>query len=230
MGGEYRSFSHCITTWENQVMHDLTIDLFLSTWNQSFAFSERMSEMPKFKHLENKKFNVFQEDIKKQTSLPIKYLNVENQISFEHRGNNQIYHWHNLIVNLINLKNDYDFAFITRPDVEISFQVKLYESIKNVSKYILYGMKPIEINEPSKHFVVNVSDIYFLASPNLLIDVFFYLPYMKTESLDMTLTGKGTNFHNHLAYYFIKNNVHLLEFEYGHILDSSAKMRLRCKQ
>ena len=90
-------------------------------------------------------------------------------------------------------------------------------------------MKPIEINKPSKHFVVNVSDIYFLASPNLLIDVFFYLPYIKRESLDMILTGKGINFHNHLAYYFIKNNVHLLEFECGNILDFSSKMRL-CKQ
>jgi hypothetical protein len=196
MGGELRNFNECFPSWNNQ---GIDFDLFLSTWSTSHLFSNNATSL---QHL-NSSFEVNPELIESITHKKPKYLNIEAPINFEHRGNNQIYHWHKLLTTLINLKNDYDIAIITRPDTCIA-NPKSVNMLEIISKDKIYGASTLSITEPCP-FLVSVNDWFFMANPLKLIDILLPVPYMKVLDEDMIRKHMGDNMHTHLAHYFVAN-------------------------
>lgn len=220
MGGEFRNFYHCYETWINQLEGELEFDLFLSTWNTSSTYSN--------KHIQNdEKINEFvvnKEDIELFVGDRLKFCNIEKEINFTHRGNKQLYHWFLLLTHLMNYQTEYSYVFITRPDVKIDNTVNFVESLKMIDKTFLHASSEIYI-DTTKYFKYTMHDIYFLGTPNIVIESLLYIPLMKTASFKDRIEGKGINLHNHFAEHFVKENIKILPFKFGTIKDSSWIMR-----
>lgn len=221
MGGEFRTFYHCYDTWESNLNDKIEFDLFLSTWKTSSIYSNK--NIADNKKIEE--FSIDQEEIKSRIGTRLKYLNIENEINFTHRGNKQLYHWFKLLTFFLNYKNEYDYAFITRPDVkQTNNELDFVTTLKKINKNVLYAPSDLRVDR-TKHFKFTMHDIYFLGTPNLVIESLIYIPLMKTLSVNELIEGKGINLHNHLADYMFKNKVNIKPFMSGSIKDSSWIMR-----
>jgi hypothetical protein len=202
MGGEFRHFPLCYETWKAGLP---AFDLFLSTWSTSNLFSDNYDF--RVQHL-NKTFPVTPELVKSVTG-ELKFLNIEEPIPFDHRGNNQIYHWHKLLTTLIRLQDNYDYVILTRPDATLTHPANLLAAIEEASDK-LYGASYICVTPPPLPHVVTVSDWVFLSSPKTLIKHLLPVPYMQTcTNVEMIMAGLGPNMHTHLAYYFVENAIYV---------------------
>jgi hypothetical protein len=200
-GGELRNFSEGFGTWE-AALESLDYDIMISTWSSTHSFSDRYE---KYNHF-NKKTEVNKEEIIKIVDeRKIKYLNIEEPISFEHRGNNQIYHWQRLLFSLINCKDDYDWVIITRPDAIVNEMFDLAEFIRSAIPSNMYAPETVTVTPPPSPFLVTALDWCFMASPSKMINVFLPLPYMRILDSISVANQLGDNMHSHLAHYFVNN-------------------------
>lgn len=208
IGGEFRTFFSCLPAWKN--LSNLQIDFFISTWSKTYIYSDRYDSYDEnFTKDDNPNFysTVDSANIKTLLGDQLKFLNLEEEIKFEHRGNKQIYHWHKLLCNLINVADNYDYAIITRPDLEVIFHDKSF--LQKVDTNKIYGSSALVVSEPPIPFVLNIHDVFFMSNPKKLIEVLLPVPYMKIKSEDEIALGRGDNFHHHLAYYFANNNIYI---------------------
>lgn len=223
MGGEFRNFEYSFQTWFNKCLKNFQYDLFMSTWSESHLFSNRLLNIQD----KNFVFEVNEEKVLSITKTAPKFLNIEKEIHFDHKGNKQIYHWQKLLINLINYKTEYDFAIITRPDVSVETgDANLFPNqLKKCQANEIYGESEIVITPPPAPFISTIHDIYFMSSPSTLIDSLLPLPYMEIKSSYEISQGKGDNMHTHLSKYFISKNQYVTKFQSGIILDSSELIR-----
>lgn len=200
-GGELRNFNEGFGIW-GAALESFDYDIMMSTWSTTHSFSDKNE---KYNHL-NKKTEVHKEEIFKIVGeRKIKYLNIEEPIRFEHRGNNQIYHWQRLLFSLINFKTEYDLAIITRPDAIIDQMFDLSKFIKNADSSKIYAPSSVVTTSPPSPFLVTVTDWCFMSSPSNLINVFLPLPYMRILDSNSITKQLGDNMHSHLAHYFVNN-------------------------
>jgi hypothetical protein len=204
-GGELRNFSECYNSWITSLDGN-DVDVFLSTWDKSREFSDRITE----KQNNNGTFEVTKELVNDIVGDRLKYLNIETPINFEHRGNNQIYHWHRLLTVLINYKNDYEWAIIVRPDAVVSPSLNLSRFIlKLTDKNNIYAPGALVTTPPPIPFTVTIPDWCFMASPDKLINVLLTLPYMKILDMETISKQLGDNMHTHLAHHFVENRCYV---------------------
>jgi hypothetical protein len=229
IGGEFRNFSECFSTWEPMKGY---FDLFLSTWSTSNWYSDNSTYLPQYN---NRNFEVTEEMVLSIVEEPPKYLNIESHINFSHRGNKQIYHWHRLLTTLINVQNEYEYALITRPDAIVfdSTFWKIFEQDKSFWKICedapadrMFGSSGIENRAPPEPFPITVSDWAFLSTPQTLINILLPVPYMKICHHTEIERGRGDNFHSHLAYYFVNNDHYIEPFPYGQIFVNSLDKKM----
>ena len=231
IGGEFRNFSECFQSWA-PIMDNC--DVFLSTWSTSNWYSDNSTYLPQSN---NRKFDVTEENVRSVVGEPLRYLNIEPPIDFPHRGNKQIYHWHRLLTTLINVRHEYEYALITRPDAMVfdpNFW-KIFEHDRSFWKLSgdiipdrIFGSSGIENLAPPEPFPISVSDWAFLSTPDTLINILLPVPYMKICHHTEIERGRGDNFHSHLAYYFINNGYYLEQFLYGQLyVASQDKTKLR---
>jgi hypothetical protein len=217
IGGEYRNFSQQFPTWK--FLDQIDYDIFMSTWSQSNVSTDKLVVRPEWTR----------ESITKEKILSVVgktpiYLNVEHEINFEHRGNKQIYHWQRLLIALINLHKDYDYAIITRPDVEIKQPDDIVSALADADPYKIYGASTVNVTVPPEWHMLTVNDIFFMATPKVLIDILLPVPYMKMKSSEELITGKGDNFHSHLANYFVSNNIYINQASAGILIVRGIEM------
>jgi hypothetical protein len=202
VGGEYRNFSEQFPTWK--FLDQFDYDIFMSTWSLSNTTTDRagwVNSRPKESITREKILSVVKKD-------PV-YLNIEQEIDFDHRGNKQIYHWQRLLTVLINLQKDYDYAIITRPDVQVVPVDIVSNLLDTADPSKIYGASTINVTEPPNPNMLTVNDIFFMASPKMLIDILLPVPYMKIKSHEEVNAGRGDNFHTHLANYFVSNSIYI---------------------
>lgn len=226
IGGEFRNFSECFPSWEPMKGN---YDLFLSTWSTSNWYSDNSTYLPQHN---NRKFDVTEEMILSIVGETPKYLNIETPINFSHRGNKQIYHWHQLLTTLINVQHNYEYALITRPDA-IVFDSNFWKMFdqdhsfwKNSTVDRFFGSSGITNCAPPHPFPISVEDWVFLSTPQMLINVLLSVPYMKVCHHTEVERGRGDNFHSHLAYYFVNNDYYVEQFPYGQIFVHSLDKRM----
>lgn len=206
MSGDFRTFKLAFPGWYKNLYPYAKVDLFLSTWNRTSLFSDK-HELLKHK---NKFWDVDKEhvmDICKEYGVTPRYLNIEEPVDFFHRGNKQIYHWHRNITKLINCKDDYDFAILTRPDATLT-STNLANLLDYFNNDYIYSTQSLWINPTDLPYVVNIFDIFFMASPKNLIEVFLPVPYMTAKGEKINNKGLD-NMHSHLAYYFVNNFINV---------------------
>jgi len=208
VGGEYRTFSQKFPTWK--FLDQFDYDIFMSTWNSSTLNGDRNG----IDDIDPKK-SITESYILSTVGKTPKYLNLEQEIDFEHRGNKQIYHWQKILIKLINLQHEYDCAIITRPDIEIPDIDSFNRRINSIDLSKIYGASPINVTGPPLPFVVTVNDIFFMSTPKKLIDTLLPVPYMKIKSHTEIMAGRGDNFHTHLAHYFVLNNIYVYQMPGG---------------
>jgi len=107
------------------------------------------------------------------------------------------------------LQKDYDYAIITRPDIEIPDVDSFNGFIDKIDQSKIYGASAINVTEPPNPNMLTVNDIFFMANPKLLIDTLLPVPYMKMKGHEEIIAGRGDNFHTHLANYFISNRTYI---------------------
>lgn len=214
MGGEYRIFDSCFENWHDQCLKNFEYDLFLSTWSKTNRLSDKFGDVSPT--------NVTRDRVLGATRSKEPYfLNIEDDIQFHIRPNKQIYHWHRLLTNLINVKDQYDFVILTRPDVFINNEtINVTEFIKNCDKNKLYGASKISITTPEIYHRLTVHDIYFMGSPDVLIDMLLPVPFITTD-IETEKIGRGIGMHTHLANYFVQRNIFVHAYGTGSIIDSS---------
>ena len=204
IGGEYRTFSRQFPTWK--FLDNFDHDIFMSTWSISNETSDKLGTVEN-----NIKQLITKEKIISITKTFPKYLNIEKDINFEHRGNKQIYHWQKLLTVLINLQDDYEYAIITRPDIAVPDTDAFCNFIETNDKLQIYGANTITVTEPPPPFIVTVNDIFFMSNPKKLIDTLLPVPYMKIKRYEEIMAGRGDTFHTHLAHYFVSNNIYVYQ-------------------
>jgi hypothetical protein len=214
IGGEFRTFTQCFPTWD--FLNDVDHDVFMSTWSKTFRYSTNFTDYPSSdwkKTHPNVVSDVHETEIRKVVGDRLRFLNIDDEINFDHRGNKQIYHWQKCLFALMNCLTEYDFALITRPDLLLTrnTNVNMFDML---DKAKLYGGSNISLTPPPLPYVVTVNDIFFVSSPRKLIDTLLHVPFMKMKSAQEINDGKGENLHIHLAQYFISNNVFVHEIEH----------------
>lgn len=214
MGGEFRSFESCFTNWKKHLFNNNEYDLFLSTWSTTNNLSDKFSD-------------VVQTDVTKERVMSVldkepKFLNIEKEIDFGARYNKQIYHWLRLITSLINYKDDYDVAILTRPDMLLRNYLGMNTWLKTYDKNKVYGASEISLNGPDSVFPLTVHDIYFISDPRKLIDSFIGLPMVKYNPT-LAMAGKTPSMHDWLADHFFKNGIYIHRYEPGGLIDSTWK-------
>lgn len=229
IGGEFRNFSECFPTWTAM---EENYDLFLSTWSISNWFSDNSTYVSQD---ENRRFDVTEDLILSITKKPPKYLNIEPPINFSHRGNKQIYHWHRLITALVNVQHEYEYALITRPDAIVldSNFWKIFDQDRSFWKICndapsdrFFGSTGIQNSPPPIPFPITIADWAFLSTPQTLINILLPVPYMKNSHPSEIARGRGSNFHSHLAYYFVNNDHYVEPFPSGGICVNSLDKKM----
>lgn len=219
MGGEYRTFDDSFRNWLDRCLTHFGYDLFLSTWSKTNAVSDKFGDIIPSE--------VTQDRVQQTMGDKSPYfLNIEEEIKFFIRPNKQLYHWHRLLTNLINVKDQYDFVILTRPDVFIfNENLDIVNFIKTCDKTKLYGPNRITLNTPDNYHMFSVHDIYFMGSPNNIIDSLLPIPYIKTN-IEKLNAGTADSMHTHLANYFVQNNIYIHSYAPGSIIDSSWHKRI----
>lgn len=208
MAGEFRTFKLAFPSWIKNLAPHAEIHLFLSTWNTTSLYSDRKLNLSH----RNKSWRVERDDIIDLVSkynVTLSYLNIEDPINFEHRGNNQIYHWQKTITKLINEVEQYDFAILTRPDVILQ-RTKLGNLLTDLDKEKIYSAEPLTIAPSHLPYVVTLYDIFFMSSAKNIVECFLPIPYMSLDGKKIKNNG-ANNMHIHLADYFVSNRLHLFE-------------------
>lgn len=217
IGGEFRTFEYCYPFWKNNFLKYHNYDLFVSTWNKSHSFTDSANDgMNQYQHL-NKIVDINEEKIVKVTGVQPKFASIENPINFDHRGNNTIYHWHRLLTALMNFRDDYDLAILTRPDVRLN-PCSMYEFVETCDVNNFYGCSEIRLEPPPLPYRATMNFIFFMSSPKKLIDTLLPVPYMKLASSELINQGRGDNMHTHLAKYFLQNDYYVYEIYPGEML------------
>lgn len=218
MGGEFRNFEKCIVSWRKNLLDNFEYDLFLSTWSETNSLSDKFPDITRS--------TVTEERVVNALGKQAKFLNIEKEILFELRPNKQIYHWTRLITQLVNYKDEYDFAILTRPDVSFNERsdyplTTMPEFVNTCNKQHLYGASTIAIADVSIYHRLTIYDIYFMSGPKTLIESFISLPMINDEVENRKL-GQGHSMHNWLASHFVNKNIYVHQYGFGNILDSSS--------
>lgn len=201
MGGEFRNFAECFPTWTSDFLSQFDYDIFLSTWSITNVFSDLDTHYQEL----NRKEDVTEDNILNIIGKKPRFLNIEEPINFEHRGNGRIYHWQRLLTTLNRYKSEYDYAIITRPDVILN-KFALAKFINECDKSIIYSTSRIFITDPPTETIACADDWFFMSNPKKLIDVLLPIPFMKIADPYLISAGRGEHSHRHLAEYFIMNN------------------------
>jgi len=209
IGGEYRTFSSCFKYWK--FLDNFDYDIFFSTWDMSNRYSDAYTAFTEDFTKEsnpNVKESITADKILSVIGKQPKYLNIEKEIDFDHRGNKQVYHWQKLITALINLRYSYDYVIITRPDLIIRGD-EFPNFILSIDPNNMYGVSNLRITAPPLPFVVTVHDIAFMSSPETLIKTLLPVPYMRLATAEQIQNGLGDCLHTHLAHYFVSNSIYV---------------------
>lgn len=185
VGGMLREFEHAHKSWN--FLKCENSDVFISTWDYSTDFIDKLSIDIKTQICEN--------DIRKH--LPNSYIKIssEEHINIEHSVNKMIYHWKELLKMVQESGKNYKYAILTRPDFYIKENEDLYEFICNIEDDKIYGLNEVCVL-PEYPFIY-VNDCFFVAKFNMIQNMISYLE----------LNSKFYDIHIYLSKYFIERKI-----------------------
>ena len=167
--GMYVEFEIAATSWN--FVHELDCDLYMSTWNKSKKFSEKLNFLSEYD---------VSEDMIKSIFPKINLVLLDQKNYFFKTGLERLkFHWMNCINEMENSKIKYDILILTRP--ENYFRNYNYKNFLNFTKKDrIYGLDEVE-ERPNGLFV---QDIFFMGDYEIMID------FLKTfPTLDGDLHG-----------------------------------------